>query len=76
MAYNHHNTVCALKADGCERFIPKGTGRFVAYPYRMTLCPVCYETWLKRNEQGEKKASNKRNLKALRDSQPTLFNEE
>jgi hypothetical protein len=42
----------------------------------MLLCNVCYETWLKRNSEGKKKASDKRNLKNLRDSQPTLFDQE
>jgi len=76
MAYNHHNQHCGLRADGCEGFIFKGNGRFVAYPYKMLLCASCYEIWLQRNSEGKKKASDKRNLKNLRDIQPTLFDQE
>ena len=76
MPYNHHNQYCDMRAEGCEGFIFKGNGRYVAYPYRMLLCPPCYQTWLQRNAEGKKKASNKRNLKNLRDSQPTLFDQE
>lgn len=76
MAYNHHNTFCDMRAEGCEEWVWKGKGRFVAYPYRMLLCRSCYQTWLQRNAEGKKKAQEKRNLKNLRDSQPTLFDQE
>jgi hypothetical protein len=75
MAYNHDNTYCDLRADGCEEWVWKGNGRFVSYPRKMLLCPPCYQTWLQRNKDGKKKAQTKRDLKALYDSQPTLFDE-
>jgi len=71
MAYNYKDAICHI----CGELVFGGEGNFVNFPPPGVVVhkETCYQVWKDRNANGKKKAKAKRELKALKQSQPTLF---